>query len=156
GGVRVSQGNCALFTVDKTQLNSPLEVSFRANQNEGFMNGYQLYMDKGATGGFAIQTVTPPLPPVGWTAPPAKIVDSYSGHRNLRGTSDEHLYGTPTPNVLTADVGPVSGAWLDPHQTFCAFSINLQSTVRVTDGQGVFGPFYSGPILIGISSPDNT
>jgi hypothetical protein len=155
GGVKVTQGNCALFTVDKTQLNSPLEINFRSNQNEGFMNSYQLYMDKGAIGGFAIQSVVPPLPPPGWTPPPAKISDSYSGNCNFRGTSDEHLYDSVN-NVLTADVGPVSGAWLDPHQIFCAFSINLSSSVRVTDGQGIFGPYYSGPILIGISSPDNT
>jgi len=156
GGVRVTQGNCALFTVDKTQLNSPLEVSFRSNQNEGFMNSYQLYMDKGATGFFAIQSVVPPLPPAGWTAPPAKISDSYASNCHFRGTSDEHLYGASAPNVLTADVTPTSGAWLDPHQIFCAFSINLSSSVRVTDGQIVFGPYYTGPILIGISSPDNT
>lgn len=154
GGVKVTQGNCALFTLDKTQLDSPLEISFRANQNEGFMSSYTLSMDKGATGNFPIQSVAHVVPPP--PLPPANITGSYGGTNcSFHGTSDEPLYHA-VAKELTADVEPVSGTWLDPHQIFCAFSINLTSYVRVTDGQGIFGPYPWGPILIGISSPDNT
>jgi len=144
----VTQGNCALFTADPP--NAPIEITFRSNENEGFMNSYQLYMDKGAIGNFPIQSVGG-----------GQISGSYTYGGDpfacnfFVGTEDDPTYGSPTPNAVTTDVQPASPNvnWLADGETFCAFSINLSSSVRVTDGQGVFGPFYSGPILIGIKAP---
>jgi hypothetical protein len=136
-GGPVTQSNCALFTLPPGQSAAPIQVSFRANQNEGFMASYSLSMDKGSTGNFAIKA-----------ASGGPISDS-KNCSNFHGTSDESGYNTTT-GELTAQIVPNSGNWLDSGQTFCAFSINLTSTVWVTDGQGVFGPFTSTPDLIGI------
>jgi hypothetical protein len=147
-GGPVTQGNCALFTLPPDQLNAPLEIMFRSNQYEGFMDSYQLYMEKGATGNFPIVSVGPP------PAPLPLITNSYqSGGLNcsFRGTIDDPHYGSPNANVLTADVGPASGNWLTDTEVFCAFSVNLWASVRITDGQSIFGAYYSGPILIGIT-----
>jgi len=138
-GGPVTQGNCALFTLPANQPAAPIQVSFRANQNEGFLASYTLYMDKGATGNFPITSITPGSP----------ITDSKICS-NFRGTADEPGYGATVPGELTAQVIPSSGNWLDPGQIFCAFSINLITTVWITDGQGIFGPFNPIPILIGI------
>jgi hypothetical protein len=147
-GGPVTQGNCALFTLPPDQLNAPLEIMFRSNQYEGYMDTYQLYMDKGAIGNFPIISVGPP------PAPTPLIVNSYRNGMitdcSFRGTIDDPHYGSPNANVLTADVGPASGNWLTDTEVFCAFSVNLSASVRITDGQSVFGPYYSGPILIGI------
>jgi hypothetical protein len=142
----VTQGNCALFTADPPD--APIEITFRSNQYEGFMDSYQLSMDKGATGNFPIMSVMSS----------GQITGSYAyGGDPLNcnffyGTKDDTTYGHPTPDAVTADVQPASGNgnWLTDKETFCAFSINLTANVRITDGQGVFGPYYSGPILIGI------
>jgi hypothetical protein len=88
--------------------------------------------------------VGPGLPPF------PKITDSFGARCNFRGTIDDPHYGSPVANALTAEVGPASGNWLADTEVFCAFSINLSASVRVTDGQSIFGPYYSGPILIGI------
>jgi hypothetical protein len=136
-GAPQSQSNCALFTVPSGQPNAPIQVSFRSNQNEGFMTNYELYMDKGSTGSF-------PIAPVVGT-PPIDVSQC-----DFTGTSAESGYGAAVANELTAQVIPTTGNWLAPGQPFCAFSINLRCYVSVTDGQGVFGPFYSGPLLIGI------
>ena len=142
-GGTVTQGDCALFTADPP--NAPLEITFRSNQNEGFMDSYTLYMYKGAANPFAIERESG-----------GQISGSYVHGDNLvcnsfRGTLDDPTYGSPTPNTVTVDVQPSGGGnWLTETQTFCAFSINLSASVRITDGQVVFGPYYSGPILIGI------
>lgn len=134
----VAQSNCALFTLPADQPAAPLQISFRANQYEGFMASYSLVMEKGATGNFPIQGVsgTPPI--------------TASGSCGFTGTSAEPGYDSVT-NELTVQVAPAAGAnWLAPGQTFCAFSIYVNSSVWITDGQGIFGPFTSGPDAIGI------
>jgi hypothetical protein len=136
-GGPVSQSNCALFTLPPGQSAAPIQVSFRANQNEGFMASYSLSMDKGSTGNFAIKAAS------------GGPISDGKNCSNFHGTSDESGYNTTT-GELTAQIVPNSGNWLDSGQTFCAFSINLTSTVWVTDGQGIFGPFTSTPDLIGI------
>ena len=138
-GGPVLQSNCALFTLPPGQPAAPIQISFRANQNEGFMASYTLYMDKGSTGNFAIQSITPGSP----------ISDSRSCS-NFHGTSDEPGYGATVAGELTAEVVPQTGNWLDPGQVFCAFSFNLTSSVWITDGQSIFGPYTSTPDLIGI------
>jgi hypothetical protein len=94
-------------------------------------------MDKGSTGNFAIKAAS------------GGPISDGKNCSNFHGTSDESGYNTTT-GELTAQIVPNSGNWLDSGQTFCAFSINLTSTVWVTDGQGIFGPFTSTPDLIGI------
>lgn len=138
-GGPVSQSDCALFTLPPDQPAAPIQISFRANQNEGFMASYELYMDKGSTGQFPIKSVV---------SPSVKIDNS--GSCGFRGTVDEPNYGATVANELTVQVIPLTGNWLAPGQTFCAFSINLTSSVWVTDGQTIFGPYYTGPDLIGI------
>ena len=137
-GGPVAQSNCALFTLPADQPAAPIQISFRANQNEGFLASYTLSMDKGATGNFPIQSITPGSP------------ISATGSCGFRGTADEPGYGATVANELTAQVAPQTGNWLDPGQIFCAFSFNLTSSVWITDGQGIFGPFTSTPDLIGI------
>lgn len=138
-GGPITQTNCALFTLPADQPAAPIQISFRANQNEGFLASYALTMDKGSTGNFPIVSITSGSP----------ISDS--GSCGFVGTAGEAGYGATVPNELTAQVQPASGGnWLDAGQVFCAFSINLTSNVWVTDGQSVFGPFTSTPDLIGI------
>lgn len=142
-GGTVSQGDCALFTADPP--NAPIEITFRSNQNKGFMDTYNLYMYKGAGNPWPIERVSG-----------GQYTGSYVHGDNLActsfpGTLADPTYGSPTPGAVTVDVRPSGGTnWLTDAQTFCAFSVNLSGSVRVTDGQGVFGPYYSGPILIGI------
>jgi hypothetical protein len=147
----VTLGNCALFTLPPDQLAAPLEIMFRSNQNEGYMDTFKLYMDKGAMGDFPIVSVSPP-PPTPPLLPLPIITKPYGGDCSFQGTLGDPDYGTPNANVLTADVGPVPGKnWLADTEDFCAFSVNVWASVRITDGQSMFGPYYWGPILIGIN-----
>jgi hypothetical protein len=145
----VTLGNCALFTLPTPS--APLRVRFRANQLNGFMGSYELYMQKGATGVFPVN----PPPPAG---APFRTRAYVHGDNLLcntfRGTLDDPSYNFGT-NTVSVDLTPSAlVGWLEATETFCAFAVRLTASVRITDGQSVFGPYNEPvPILIGIKKP---
>ncbi len=151
-------GNCALFTLPSGQENAPLTVRFKVDHEKGFLNGYGLSANKGATGNFGLLPLSypqpipsPPNPPQ--PLPPYRARAYQHGDdlacSQLRGTFDDPAVNAVT-GFVTVDVSPASGAWLEPTQTFCAFSINLSCSTRVTNGYSGGNSYYATPILIGI------
>jgi hypothetical protein len=156
----VTLGNCALFTLPKdvndvTDEDTPITVRFKAIQGSGFMNAYELYMYKGAVGSFPVS--------------PGVIPADFSGgvfmdNTPNRGRTYQHLSNLDchtkfkgTISEITADgdgfysvVLTPTGTWLEPGQTFCAFSLNLGGTTRHTDGSSGYSYFSGGQVLIGI------
>ena len=126
-----SGGDCALFDIPAAQPSIPLTVKFRARQNQGFLNRYNLGVRKGNTSGFQIQP-TPNTP-----------------NENLkvsRGFEDpiRNCQFVGTPNHPQADPGgfvevdivPVNPqGWLAPDQPFCTFAVQLGTSMRVTNGK---------------------
>ncbi len=141
-------GNCAKFILPAGQEGAPLTVSFKADQSQGFLNSYKLYMNKGATGNF---NVTPPPP----ETPPYRFCDYAHTDdlvcNQLRGTFDD-VTADPTTGYVSIDLEPASGRWLEVGQNFCAFSISLTASMRVTNGYGGRSPRYATPVLIGIEA----
>lgn len=152
-------GNCALFTLPKdvnnvTIENSPITVRFKAIQKSGFMNAYELYMYKGATGYFAVNP----------GVLPANFIGAFLDNLPNRGRTYQHTSNLDcdtnfkgTISEVTADsdgfyevVLTPAGNWLEAGQTFCAFSLNLSGTTRHTNGSTGYGYFYGGQVLIGI------
>ena len=154
----VTLGNCALFTLPKvgevTVENAPITVRFKAIQKTGFMNSYELYMYKGAVGSF---TVTPGTAPANFSG---GFLDNtvnrgryYMHSSNLN--CDTNFKGTISESTADSDgfyevVLTPSGSWLEPGQTFCAFSLNLSGNIRHTDGSTGYPDFSGGQVLIGI------
>lgn len=149
-------GNCALFTLPTSQEGAPLTVKFKVDQAQGFLKSYELYMYKGTTGYFAV------LPPAYPQASPPQPTPPYRARtyehgddllcNQLRGTFDDSTADLVT-GYVTINITPDSGHWLEPTQTFCAFSVNLVCTTRVTNGLHGFGPYHATPVLIGIERP---
>ncbi|MEP7318715.1 MAG: hypothetical protein ABI921_08230, partial [Panacibacter sp.] len=140
-----SAGNdCALYTLPADDLASPLTVNFRAVLKSGFMNSYELYMYKGATGNFPIKG-----------AAGESIAKSYADSNaafcsnNFRGTIDEAA--ADINGDYTVHVQPNTGNWLTDTQTFCAFGVYLSASIRRTDGNSAYPGANANPsILIGI------
>lgn len=143
-----SLGNCALFHLPAGSPAAPLSVSFKADQERGFLQSYELYVNKGATGAFSVA----PPPPAG---APFRLRSYVHGDdlacSSLRGTFDDPTVD-PTSGYVTVSLAPAAGAWLEPGQAFCAFSLNLTAATRVTNGYGGFGPYHAVPVLIGIQA----
>ena len=141
-------GNCAKFKLPSGSSGEPLTVKFKADQAEGFLNSYELYMQKGAIGSFAVQ----PPPP---STAPFRLASYTHGDdlscSQLRGTIDDPTHD-PVSGYVTIDIAPTSGHWLEPAETFCAFSLNLSAGTRVTDGYGGGDSYNAIPVLIGIEA----
>ncbi|MDN5202493.1 hypothetical protein QQ008_13990 [Fulvivirgaceae bacterium BMA10] len=163
-------GNCALFTlpVDGSGniiQDAPMTIRFKVEHNplggaSGFINQYALSMSKGATGGFALNV---PVVDANFVAPGQLDtvvnrgrryvhIDNLSCNTSFKGTVNE-VSADPS-GFYTVTVQPVSGGWLESDQNFCAFSINLGGTLRLTDGSSGYPDFNATRVLIGIEKPE--
>jgi hypothetical protein len=137
-------GDCALFDLSGEPNPAVLTVRFKAIQDRGFLGSYALSVRKGNIGGFPITTTTGPS---GETS--GALSRSYT---HGSAVSCNQLFGTQPPDepladaskVVTDYVIPTTGNWLTPQQTFCTFAVNVNATMRRTNGynsaeQG-FGP----------------
>lgn len=121
-------GDCALFNLNG-QVNPPLTVRFHALQAEGQMNEYNLSIRKGNTGGFTI------------VGSGGLLTGSYAHGDDLlcssfHGTPDDLAHLEDGAGHVTSQItaGPPNNRWLDPGQPFCTFAINLECSVRKTNG----------------------
>jgi len=141
-------GNCAKFKLPAGSPGAALTVKFKADHPEGFLSAYELFMQKGAIGAFSVQ----PPPPSG---APFRLQSYTHGDdltcSELRGTFDDPTHD-PLTGYVTVDLIPVSGHWLEANETFCAFSLNLNASTRVTDGYGGGDSYNAIPVLIGIEA----
>ena len=145
-------GDCALFDLSGEPNPAVLTVRFKAVQNQGFLGSYGLAVQKGNIGGFAIQATTGPL---GETS--GALSRSYT---HGSATACGQLFGTRPPDETLADAGNIvtayiipapSGNWLTPEQTFCTFSVNVNATVRRTNGYNSAEEHHNAiPYLLGI------
>lgn len=162
-------GDCALFqlpTIGGTVVeDAPMTVRFKVEHNpnalppRGFMNEYALTVHKGSTGGFGVN-----LPVVDAIFSGSSLIPEVNRGRKYAHTSDLECTTVfkGTVNEVSADgdgyytaiLQPSSGGWLDPEQSFCAFSINLNGTLRLTNGSSGYPDFHATSILIGIERPD--
>jgi len=151
GGITIS--DCGLFTLPAGVENPAIRVRFKANQlfappvygSFGFMGAYQLWMEKGSTGGFATGPAGGSLPIGKAYVPLATGCDlSFRGTRD-EATADAENY----IQVGLVAVAPNTG-WLEAGQTFCAFSLNLSGHLRRTDGNSANWESRAEPVLFGI------
>ncbi len=144
-----SLGNCAKFKLPTGLPAAPLTVSFKVDQEQGFLSAYSLSMKKGATGDF-------PVDPAALSGPPFRTRNYVHGDdlvcAQFRGTFDDSTADLVS-GYVTIDLSPAGSAnWLETGQNFCAFSLNLSANMRATNGHGGRSPNYAIPVLIGIEA----
>jgi len=162
-------GNCALFTLPvdghgQTIEDAAMTVRFKVEHNAGggstgFINQYAMSVSKGATGGFSLNV---PVVDANFISPGVMDNVVNRGRRYLHlDNLNCNIQFKGTVNEVTADaagyytvtVQPASGSWLETDQNFCAFSINLHGTLRLTDGATGYDDFHATRVLIGIERP---
>lgn len=137
-------GACALFDLSGEPNPAKLTVRFKALQDQGFLESYDLTVRKGNLGDFAIAATT---------GPAGETSGALSGeYTHGSATSCGQLFGTRPPdepladaaNYVTAYIIPNSGNWLEPGQPFCTFSVSIGAKMRRTNGynsaEDSFGP----------------
>lgn len=130
---------CAL--IELPAANSPLTIKLRVDDPEGFLSSYALSVYHGSND----------FTPTHDAATGQPVAASYQSVAPFR------FYGTTlsagADGHVEVNLIPVSGSWLPPGRSFCAFSFNLSSVDRTTDGKSTPGGRTLWRELIGISHP---
>jgi hypothetical protein len=124
---------CGVFTLAGEPVPAVMTVRFKAIQEQGFMQSYELYVRKGNLPSFPVNTTSGPL---GETS--SQLSNAYV---HTGGSPCSALVGTRPPDEMTAVgdyatayITPQSPDWLESGQTVCAFAIKLNCYKRVTNG----------------------
>ena len=103
-------GACALFCLSSEPVPAPLEVRFKAVQNQGFLQHYTLKVRKGNIGQVAITTTTGPMGEVSGLLSQTYAHGSASPCNQLFGTRvPDEPQADPVTDYVTAYVIPQKG-----------------------------------------------
>ncbi len=147
-------GKCALFSLTGEPDPAPLRVRFKAIDEQGFLNRYQLSVRKGNIyPDKAIVTTAGPLGEVSGSLSNSYADPSANPCGQLVGTRVPEEPQADASDIVTVWVVPDTGNWLDEGQTFCTFAVKLRCSKRVTNGYNDatdgYGPQY---YLLGIEA----
>ena len=145
---------CGLYKMTDAEMNTPLDITFIAQDNWGFLNGYELGISKCPA---PIEVdITAPLSIVGTvtdgdlkTGINAANIDNMvlndnSGCPGYRGTPDD--FGTSGSVTVTLQPAATMGGWLRSGELFGVISIGLSVSIRKTNGynSGIDAPTPAG------------
>ena len=132
---------CAVF--DLPSAGEPLNLRYKVTDIEGFMAEYALRVYRGSNT-FLSTHDTATGNPVAFSYP----LPSSPTPDRFRGTLDQTL--DPT-GYVEISLEPAAGSWLPSGVTFCAFSFELVTRDRVTNGYSTPGGRILWRELVGIS-----
>ncbi len=129
---------CGLYRLTEAQLNSPMKLSFKANDQEGFVDSYNLAMSRCPGPMLALQ-VNVPVPPLGDTPAGASSLAQGNAAGNVHpactgysGTLDDFI----DAGLIDVEFQPAAseGGWIKPGENFTALYFSLTARKRVTNG----------------------
>lgn len=145
--------SCGLFRLTEAQMNTPLQLSFKANDEYGFVHSYDLTMGRCPSPMIALRVISPNPP----------LSDTLSGtttlaHGDAAGNVHNSCHGyTGTyadfgdTGLITVTVQPAlsEGGWIKPGEYFNVLSFVLTAYQRVTNGYntGLSGQYYNSSSL---------
>jgi len=121
--------DCVLFALTDSEMKLPLNVFFKANELNGFLSYYKVYMGKGKHNTLFDTTDSPHGRAYGVYIPSTgDTCNEYFGSAN-EASGDM--------GVVEVELTPLSpNGWLEPDQSFCTFTVNLTWLKRGTNGYG--------------------
>lgn len=135
----ILQGNCNLYKMQPGQLNTPLDITFRANDQWGFLDNYRLGISK-CGGDFGIAESLPGISSGDY--PPNAEANNCPGYR---GTMELDKFGDVNPHAITYTPTAAEGGWLKPTEDYSLFNVSLSAQKRETNGYntGISGVYHA-------------
>jgi len=141
---------CSLYRLTSAQMNTPMQLSFMANDPSGFVDSYSLGMGRCPAPMIALQ-VNSPKPPLVDTVSGAGVLAHGNASGNVHdvcagytGTLEDFING----GLVTVEVQPAisEGGWIKSGEDFTVLSFDLSAYKRVTNGynSGLSGQYYAG------------
>jgi len=143
----VVNSGCGLFRLTDAQMNTPIQLTFRANDPEGFVDSFDLSMRRCPAPMIAL-TVTQPIAgstPSGATPQPHPTTPanrttllnglSTSVHNTCNGyTGTLQEYSSDGTITVEIQPAPSEGGWIKPDEYFTSLSFYLIAFKRMTNG----------------------
>lgn len=143
----VVNSGCGLFRLTDAQMNTPIQLTFRANDPEGFLHTYDLSMRRCPSPMIALSINEPivgstpagPTPQPHPTTPPGRTTlfngVSSSVHNVCTGYTGT-LQDFSDAGMITAEIqpAPAEGGWIKPEEYFTSLSFYLIAYKRQTNG----------------------
>lgn len=145
----IANVGCGLYRLTGAQLNTPLKLSFKANDPHGFVNSYSLTTSRCPEPMLALRVE--PKPPLADTAPGASTLAHGDASGNTRdrcpgytGTLADFTNG----DLIEVEIQPApsEGGWIRSGEAFTVLSFALSAYKRVTNGEttGLSAEYRSG------------
>ncbi|MCW3089561.1 MAG: hypothetical protein JWP81_630, partial [Ferruginibacter sp.] len=129
----IVNGGCGLYRLTDAQMNTPMELSFMANDPEGFVDNYHLTMARCPAPTIALQAS-----PMADTASGASVLSegiSASTHHSCVGyTGTKQEFGTEGMIPVTLQPAVSETGWIKAGEYFTVYSFALTAQKRVTNG----------------------
>ena len=151
----ILNSGCGLYRLTDAQMNTPMQLSFMANDPYGFVDSYDFSMGRCPAPMLALQ-VNQPKPPLADTASGATQLAhgdaSFNVHNACPGYTGT-LADFSVPGMIAVEIQPAAseGGWIKSSEYFTVLSFGLSASKRVTNGynSGVSGPrLASGAIYL--------
>ena len=120
---------------------TPLEVRYRVRDAQGFLSSYNLQVWRGSNTSVTING--------------APISGEYNDVSPFRYYGTPDISGADLDGYVTATLTPDSGDWLGGH-SFCAFSVELWSHDRRTNGYSIPSGRLLWRELVGLALPEES
>jgi hypothetical protein len=134
----ILQGNCNLYKMQVAQLNTPLDITFKANDQWGFLDNYRLAIGK-CGGPFGVIESIPGISAGDY--PPNAEANNCPGYR---GTMELDKFGDVNAHAITYTPDATEDGWLKPTEDYSLFNVSLSAQKRETNGYntGISGPYH--------------
>jgi hypothetical protein len=141
--------SCGLYRLTDAQMNTPLQLSFKANDEYGFVHSYALTMGRCPDPMLALR-VNSPNPPLSNTATSATTLAHGDAAGNVHNTCNGYT-GTyadfSDPGLITVEVqpDPIESGWIKADEYFTVLTFALSADQRVTNGYntGLSGEYHT-------------
>jgi len=148
----VVNAGCGLYRLTDAQLNTPIRVSFKANDPYGFVHSYELSMARCPAPMLALR-VNSPTPPLGDTPSGASVLAHGEAaaqgnvHHDCPGYSGT-IQDFGETDLVTVEFQPAlsEGGWIKAGEYFTVLGFELRAYQRITNGYntGISSLYYNG------------
>ncbi len=134
----VINSGCGLYRLENSQMNTPIQLSFKANDPEGFVDSFALTVGRCPSPMIALQ-VNHPNPPISDTVSGQTILSQGDASGNVHDICNGYT-GTlevfSDAGLINVEIQPAAseGGWIKPAEYFTTLSFNLIAYKRQTNG----------------------
>lgn len=133
----IAHTDCGLYRLTDEQMNTPLEISFKAKDSYGFIDSYNLAMGRCPSPMIALQVNQPLDHDYPYSNLSILSLGDASGNihplcEGYKGTEEDFS----DSNMITFNIQPATseGAWIKAGEYFTVLSFHLTAQKRVTNG----------------------